>query len=100
MSTRINRQIVIQGTLFEFIAEVVNEEDLDHLTYLMTKDYCLLVHETGKVIVCSGHVSAQKHPNFGKPGWKLEDGVYLVGNRDNNGLQLTQKMLKAQYWEG
>lgn len=73
-------------------------DDMDLLVYLLTKDYCLLVHESGEMIVCSGHEHAQRHPNFGKPGWKIEDGTYLVGNRDNDGLARTEKMLRAEYW--
>lgn len=100
VETQISKNAVVKSTLFESIAEVVMEEDFDHLTYLLTKDYCLLTHESGDIIVCSGTGSAQKHPNFGKPGWKLEDGVYLVKSRNNRGLERTKKMLMSEYWEG
>jgi len=85
------------STLADEIAEAALE-DQEHLAYLLLKDYCLLVHESGKIIVCSGHEHAQRHPNFGAPGWTLEDGVYLVGTRCNKGYALTEKMLRAEYW--
>ncbi len=31
-------------------------------------------------------------------GWKLEDGTYLVGSRDNDGYARTEKMLRAEHW--
>ena len=86
------------GTLLDEFNEDILDEDLDHLIYLMTKDYCLLVHESGTVIVCSGHEHAQRHPNFCKPGWRLEDGTYLIVDRSNKFLEHTKWMLQGEYW--
>lgn len=85
------------GTLADEIAEAALD-DIQHLAYLLLKDYCLLVHESGEIIVCSGSGSAQAHPNFCTPGWSLEDGTYLVGSRDNDGYARTEKMLRAEHW--
>lgn len=86
-------------TLADEIAEAALD-DREYLGYLLLKDYCLLVHEDGEIIVFSNHAVAQKHPNFGAPGWTLEDGTYLVGSRDDDGYAHTRKMLKAEYWDG
>jgi len=85
-------------TLFDKITEAVQDKDVEHFAYMIIRDYCLLTHTSGAIIVCSNHEHAQRHPNFGKSGWTLEDGTYLVGARDNDGLALTKKMLDAPFW--
>lgn len=84
-------------TLADEIAEAALD-DVQHLAALLLKDYCLLTHTSGEIIVFHGHGSAQLHPNFGAPGWTLEDGTYLVGSRDNDGYARTEKMLRAEFW--
>ena len=86
-------------TLADEIAEAALD-DVQHLAALLLKDYCLLVHESGEIIVFHGHGAAQLHPNFCTPGWRLSDGTYLVGSRDNDGYVRTEKMLRAEFWEG